>query len=60
MAKDLVLRGDASQTAAEMIVGSAATTFYGPEASRLTERRKDIPELKAATSRALNILRKSL
>lgn len=59
MAKDLVLRGDASGTAAEMLIGSQATQFYGPEASRFAERRKDIPEAKAAASRSLNILRKA-
>ncbi|MCK1418902.1 hypothetical protein IVB55_39445 [Bradyrhizobium sp. CW4] len=59
MAKDLVLRGDASRTAAEMLIGTQATAFHGPEASRYLERKKDIPEAKAATSRALNILRKT-
>jgi hypothetical protein len=59
MAKALVLRGDASQTAAEMVIGTNAAQFLGPEVSRLAERRKDIPEARAAASRSLNILRKS-
>jgi hypothetical protein len=60
MAKDLVLRGDASKTAAETVVGNQATLFFGPETSRLSERKKDVPEIKAAESRSLNILRKSI
>jgi hypothetical protein len=60
MAKDLVLRGDASRTAAEMLIGSQATAFHGPEAARSLERKKDIPEAKAAASRALNILRRTV
>lgn len=59
MAKDLVLRGDASRTAAEMLIGTQATAFHGPETARYHERKKDIPEAKAAASRALNILRKT-
>jgi hypothetical protein len=61
MAKDLILRGDASGTAAEIIVGTQAVQFYGPEAARSRERekKKDIPEAKTATSRALNILRRA-
>lgn len=61
MAKDLILRGDASGTAAELIVGTQAAQFYGPEAARSAERdrKKDVPEAKTATSRALNILRRA-
>jgi hypothetical protein len=61
MAKDLILRGDASGTAAEIIVGTQAVQFHGPEAARSAERerKKDIPEAKTATSRALNILRRA-
>ncbi|MER9870688.1 hypothetical protein NKJ35_26535 [Mesorhizobium sp. M0136] len=61
MAKDLILRGDASGTAAEMIIGTQAAQFYGPEAARSAERdrKKDVPEAKTATSRALNILRRA-
>ena len=58
MAQDLILRGDAAVTAVEVLVGREARGFRGPEQSRVIERRKDIPETKAATSRALNVLRK--
>ena len=59
MARQLVLKGNASQFAAEMVVGTQAAEFLGPEVSRAQERRKDVPETRAAASRALNILRKS-
>jgi hypothetical protein len=61
MAKDLILRGDASGTAAKIILGTQAVQFYGPEAARSIERerKKDIPEAKTDISRALNILRRA-
>ena len=59
MARDLVLKGDASATAAEVIVGNSAVTFVGPEGARMVERRKAVPETKTGTSRSLDILRKS-
>ena len=58
MARDLILSGDASTTAAEVLVGSQAIRYYGPENSRVIERKKEIPETKVAASRSLNILRK--
>ena len=59
MAQELVLKGDASQAAAEAIIGSHAAQFQGPETSRSAERRKDVPEARSGASRALNILRRS-
>ena len=59
MARDLILRGDASVTAAELLIGNQAKGFWGPEISRVMERKKDIPEAKVAASQSLNILRKS-
>lgn len=59
MAKDLILRGDASATAAEFVASGMASNFIGPESSRVTERKKDVPEAKSAALRSLNILRKS-
>ena len=58
MAQDLILQGNAAMTAVEVLVGREARGFRGPEQSRVIERRKDIPETKAAASRALNVLRK--
>jgi hypothetical protein len=59
MARDLILRGDASATAAEFVATGHAPQFIGPEGSRMTERKKDVPEAKVAASRSLNILRKA-
>ena len=58
MARDLILKGDASTTAAEALVGHSATSFIGPEGSRVAERKKDIPASKAGALHSLNILRK--
>lgn len=58
MARELVLRGDAAKIAAELVIGNRQTDFAGPETARTEERRKDIPEAKAAAARSLNILRK--
>lgn len=58
MAKDLILKGDASATVAEVLVGSSASSFSGPESTRTAERKKMIPESNTAVSRSLNILRK--
>ena len=59
MAKDLILQGDASETAIKIQVGTHAKWFRGPEHSRVLERRKNIPETKSAVSRTLNVLRKA-
>ena len=58
MARALILKGDASTTAAEVIIGSTAVRFHGPEFSRIAERKKAIPETRRGAMRALNILRK--
>ena len=58
MAQDLILRGDAAGTAVEVLVGREARGFQGPEQTRVIERRRNIPETKAAASRALDVLRK--
>ena len=58
MARDLILKGDASATAAEVLVGQRVSAFIGPEKSRVAERMKNIPEAKAAALQSLNILRK--
>ena len=58
MARDLILNGDASATAAEVLVGRSVTNFIGPESSRVAERRRNIPEAKAAAFQSLNVLRK--
>ena len=58
MARELVLKGNAANVAAELVIGNRTTDFAGPEAARTEERRKDVPEAKAAAARSLNILRK--
>ncbi|MDF8357289.1 hypothetical protein [Ensifer adhaerens] len=58
MASELVLKGNAANIAAELIIGDRTTDFAGPELARTEERRKDVPEAKAAAARSLNILRK--
>lgn len=59
MARDLILRGDASATAAEALIGNQVSRFLGPESARMIERKKEIPEAKIAASRSLNILRRA-
>lgn len=59
MARDLILRGDASEAAAKATIGNQAGQFVGPEHSRVTERLTDIPETVRATSKALDSLRKT-
>lgn len=63
MARELILRGDASEAAAKAVFGSQAGQFVGPEearqAARSPEKLKDIPETARATSRALDSLRKT-
>ena len=58
MARDLILKGDASATAAEVLVGNRPPTFLGPESSRVAERRRAVPETRLGAMRALDILRK--
>ncbi|MBY3254529.1 hypothetical protein HFO09_14045 [Rhizobium laguerreae] len=58
MARELVLKGDASKIAAELIIGNRKTDFAGPETARTEERLKDIPQAKSAAAQSLNILRK--
>ncbi len=59
MARDLILKGDASAVAAQVVIGSLASQFYGPETKRIAERLNPIPETRASVSRTLDILRKS-
>jgi hypothetical protein len=59
MARDLILRGDASEAAARATIGATPGQFQGPEEARRTERLKDVPETKSAASRALDSLRKT-
>lgn len=59
MARDLILRGDASGAAAEIIIGNREAHFQGPENSRSIERRRQVPEAKSSLSKSLNVLRKS-
>ena len=63
MARELILRGDASEAAAKAIFGTQAGQFVGPEqarqAARSPEKLKDIPETARATSKALDSLRKA-
>ena len=58
MASDLILKGDASETAAKMLIGEGVPWFQGPEATRVAERRKHVPETAAGLVRSLSILRK--
>lgn len=58
MARDLILRGDASEAAARATIGSEAGQFVGPESARVAERLKDVPETKRSASLALDSLRK--
>jgi hypothetical protein len=59
MAGELILRGNAAQTAVQIVVGSSPPSFDGPEPARLAERLKNVPEAKSGASRALDVLRKS-
>lgn len=59
MARDLLLRGDASGPAIEHATRSSAASYVGPEVSRTAERRKDIPDAKSSMRKSLNILRGS-
>ena len=59
MARELILRGDASQAAAHFNAGPSQTGFAGPEATRQAERRRDIPESRSGAARALDTLRKT-
>ena len=58
MAKELILKGDASQAAAEVIVGSNAAQYFGPEIARSHQRKKTVQMASSDISRSLNILRK--
>lgn len=60
MARDLILKGDASAIAAQVVIGTSASQFIGPENKRVFERLKAVPETKASVSRTLDILRKSV
>ena len=59
MASELILRGNAAQTAIQIVVGSRQASFEGPERTRHAERLKNVPEAKSGASRALDVLRKS-
>jgi hypothetical protein len=63
MARELILRGDASEAAAKATFGTQAGQFVGPEQARQMarspEKLKVIPETAHATSRALDSLRKT-
>lgn len=59
MAQDLILRGDASEAAAQATIGAQAGQFVGPEGARTAERLKVVPETKRAASLALDSLRKA-
>ncbi len=58
MARELILRGDASAAAAEVIVGASAASYSGPESARLAERKKPVTTASSDISNSLNILRK--
>ncbi len=63
MARELILRGDASEAAAKATFGTQAGQFVGPEQARQVarspEKLKEIPETARATSKALDSLRKT-
>lgn len=63
MAQDLILKGDAAESASYATVGHRPVTFSGPEVTRSrardAERLKEIPETKRAASSALEALRKT-
>lgn len=60
MARDLIVKGDATAVAAQMLAQGNATSFVGPESTRRAERRKPVPESKSSVSRTLDILRKTV
>ena len=60
MSRDLILKGDASAIAAQVIIGSSAGRFSGPESKRVIERVHTVPETRASVSRTLDILRKTV
>jgi len=59
MARELILKGDATQAAIHVAASQSAAQFFGPDQTRRAERLKDIPEAKSGASRALSVLRKS-
>lgn len=59
MARDLILRGDASEAAAKATFGNTAGRFLGPEEARHAERLKPVPQGASAASKALDSLRKT-
>ncbi|MGA1832970.1 hypothetical protein [Rhizobium wenxiniae] len=59
MARELILKGDATQAAIHVAASQSAAQFYGPDHTRHAERLKDIPEAKSGAARALNVLRKT-
>lgn len=58
MARELILKGDATEAATEVVVGANAARFIGPEAIRQTERKKPVATASSDISSSLNILRK--
>ncbi|TAX75916.1 hypothetical protein ELI00_06455 [Rhizobium ruizarguesonis] len=59
MARELILKGDATQAAVHVAASQSAAQFYGPDHTRHAERLKDIPEAKSGAARALSVLRKT-
>lgn len=59
MARDLIIKGDATEATTCAVVGEQPVTFSGPEVARTAERLNDVPETKRAASSALEALRKS-
>jgi hypothetical protein len=59
MARDLILKGDATEASAAAVVGHQPVTFAGPEAARTAERLKEVPETWRSSSLALATLRKT-
>ncbi|MFS2324595.1 hypothetical protein U2P60_04105 [Brucella sp. H1_1004] len=59
MAKELILKGDATLSAVRVADSTSAAQFYGPDHTRSAERLKDIPEAKSGASKALSVLRKT-
>ncbi len=59
MARELILKGDATLSALQVAASQSAAQFYGPDHTRNIERLKDIPEAKSGAARALDVLRKT-
>jgi hypothetical protein len=59
MARELILKGDATQAAIHVAASQSAAQFYGPDQTRHAERLKNIPEAKSGAARALSVLRKT-